>query len=129
MKPTTTLNEPTARAAAIGKHVAALRELLLNNEFDSPKTTPINLRVDPERKKLLQLMAELSGESVSEYLLKSAIARAQRELEALPKTTILVSHEAYERLLDALDKPPLTPSAKAKELLAQYRATVVKSSF
>ncbi|MBA4723112.1 MAG: DUF1778 domain-containing protein [Alcanivorax sp.] len=64
----------------------------------------MNLRIDAKTKALLQQAAEINGSRLTEFLLTTAVARAQR---LLSRTTVThVSKEEFYRVLDAIESPP-----------------------
>jgi uncharacterized protein (DUF1778 family) len=73
-----------------------------------PRTTArsekIDLRVSPDAKRLLQSAAEASGRSVSDFVLTSALARAE---ESLPdRQRFGLNIEQWTAFQAALDAPP-----------------------
>lgn len=68
------------------------------------KDERVNLRVDAKTKALLMQAAELSGVPLTEFLVQTALERADR-LMSQPKAT-LVSREAFFRVLDLIENPP-----------------------
>ena len=70
----------------------------------SRKDERVNLRIDAKTKALLQQAAEINGSRLTEFLLTTAVARAQR---LLSRTTVThVSNEEFYRVLDAIESPP-----------------------
>lgn len=70
----------------------------------SRKDERVNLRIDAKTKALLQRAAEINGSRLTEFLLTTAVARAQR---LLSQTTVTrVSNDEFYRVLDAIENPP-----------------------
>lgn len=70
----------------------------------SARSEKLDLRVTPEDKRVLQQAAAASRRSVSEFLLESALARAE---ETLPeRTRFLLNDEQWKAFNAALDAPP-----------------------
>ena len=69
------------------------------------RTEKIDLRVSPSAKRLLQSAAEAAGaRSVSEFVLTSALARAE---ETLPdRRRFILNAEQWQAFQEALDAPP-----------------------
>jgi len=63
----------------------------------------LDLRLTPSAKRLLQTAARTANRSVSEFVLESALARAE---ETLPdRTHFSVTGAKWQEFLDALDRP------------------------
>jgi uncharacterized protein (DUF1778 family) len=75
------------------------------------------LRIASQDDDLIVEAAGLLGVSVSEFLIDRAISDAERVVEA--HHSINLQPDAYQRFLDALDRPAKTPN----ELLLQIRAS------
>ena len=74
----------------------------------SARTEKLDLRLTPAAKRMLQNAALVANRSVSEFVLESAIARAQ---ETLPdRQRFGLSADRWESFMAALDAPaPLSP--------------------
>lgn len=70
----------------------------------SRKDERVNLRIDAKTKALLQQAAEINGSRLTEFLLSTAVARAQRLLSRTVVTR--VSNDEFYRVLDAIENPP-----------------------
>ena len=68
------------------------------------RSEKLDLRLTPQAKRSLQLAAEAAHKSVSEFVVESALARADEAL--LDRRQILVSAEAYDKFVALLDAPP-----------------------
>jgi len=64
----------------------------------------INMRVSERQERVLRAAAELSGETLTGFVLSVATERAEEVLERAQR--IEVSAEAFERFVAALDAPP-----------------------
>ncbi len=68
------------------------------------RSEKLDLRLTPQAKQTLQSAAEATHKSVSEFVVESALARAEEAL--LDRRRILVSAEAYDEFVALLDAPP-----------------------
>ncbi len=68
------------------------------------RSEKLDLRLTPQAKQTLQLAAEATHKSMSEFVVESALARAEEAL--LDRRRILVSAEAYDEFVALLDAPP-----------------------
>jgi uncharacterized protein (DUF1778 family) len=67
------------------------------------RTEKLDLRLSPAAKRALQEAARTQNRSVSEFVLESALARAE---ELLPPTRILLNAEQWTEFMEMLDAPP-----------------------
>ncbi len=70
----------------------------------STRSAKLDLRLTPEAKRKLQAAAESAGRSVSEFVLESALVRAEQTLA--DRTRFGLDDERWEKFLEALDAPP-----------------------
>lgn len=70
----------------------------------SIRSVKLDLRLMPEAKKKIQLAAESTGRSVSEFVLESALARADETLA--DRTRFGLDAERWQQFQEALDAPP-----------------------
>jgi len=70
----------------------------------SERAGRINMRVSERQERVLRAAAELSGETLTGFVLSVATERAEEVLERAQR--IEVSAEAFERFVAALDAPP-----------------------
>jgi uncharacterized protein (DUF1778 family) len=88
-----------------GKHA-----ILRNEEGDiampgrSTRTAKLDLRLTPEAKQKLQTAAQVANRTVSEFVLESALVRADETLA--DRTRFGLDAERWKMFLDALDAPP-----------------------
>lgn len=75
-------------------------------------TQRLELRLTPEADRQLRNAAELEGASVSQFLLRAGLDKAQEIIDA--QRTWQVSESFFEELLNALDAPPVINQALAK---------------
>lgn len=68
------------------------------------RSEKLDLRLTPRAKRTLQSAAEAAHKSVSEFVVESALARAEEAL--LDRRQIFVSAEAYDKFVALLDAPP-----------------------
>ena len=70
----------------------------------SARTAKLDLRLSPEAKEKLQAAAQASRRSVSEFVLESALVRAEETLAG--RTRFGLDAERWRMFLEALDAPP-----------------------
>ena len=70
----------------------------------SPRTTKLDLRLSPEAKQTLMAAARASHRSVSEFVLASALARAEETLVERRRFDLDAEH--WAAFMAALDAPP-----------------------
>jgi uncharacterized protein (DUF1778 family) len=70
----------------------------------SGRTTKLDLRLTPEAKRKLQAAALVARRSVSEFVLDSAMVRAEETLA--DRTHFGLDAERWAAFLEALDAPP-----------------------
>lgn len=70
----------------------------------STRTAKLDLRLTPEAKRKLQAAADSAGRSVSEFVLESALVRADQTLA--DRTRFGLDGERWKEFLEALDAPP-----------------------
>ncbi len=75
---------------------------------------PLNLRVRPEVRSLIDYGAELTGKNLTDFVLDAARQAAQNAL--LDRTAIAVSAKAYNAFVAMLDAPP-TPNVSLRKAL------------
>jgi uncharacterized protein (DUF1778 family) len=64
----------------------------------------LDLRLSPEAKQKLQSAAETAGRTVSEFVLESALVRADETLAG--RTRFGLDAERWKLFIEALDAPP-----------------------
>ena len=67
------------------------------------KSSRINLRLTPAQEEKLRYVASTAQTSLSDFILASALERADQMLE--DRTEFVATDEDFERLLEALDAP------------------------
>lgn len=72
----------------------------------STRTAKLDLRLTPEAKETLQAAAHAAHRSVSEFVLESALVRAEETLAE--RTRFGLDAEQWRAFLEALDAPPRT---------------------
>lgn len=70
----------------------------------STRTAKLDLRLSPEAKQKLQTAAEAANRTVSEFVLESALVRADEALA--DRTRFGLDADRWKRFLEALDAPP-----------------------
>lgn len=68
------------------------------------RSEKLDLRLTPEAKRTLSIAASAAGRSVSEFVLESALARAEETL--VDRQHFGLDAERWEAFLTALDAPP-----------------------
>ncbi|CAM5761115.1 hypothetical protein LMIY3S_00031 [Labrys miyagiensis] len=80
------------------------------------RSEKLDLRLTPEAKRVLNAAAQASRRSVSDFVIESALARAQ---ETLPdRQHFGLDAERWQTFLAALDAPP-RPLPRLRKLLAE----------
>ncbi len=82
------------------------------------KQERIGARVAPDVYETLNRAAELTGATVNQFLVQSALKEAQAVIER--EQTIRLSRRDCVRLLDLLDNPP-RPNARLKAAMKRYQ--------
>jgi uncharacterized protein (DUF1778 family) len=80
------------------------------------RTEKLDLRLTPAAKHALRLAAASARESVSDFVLKSALARADEILA--DRRVIKLNDEQWKAFIAALDAPP-KPRPRLKRLLSE----------
>jgi len=70
----------------------------------STRTAKLDLRLSPEAKEKLKNAAESAGRTVSEFVLQSALLRAEETL--VDRTRFGLDAERWQRFMEALDASP-----------------------
>ena len=81
------------------------------------RTEKLDLRVSADAKRVLRRAAEASRQSVSEFVLKSALTRAEEVLA--DQTAIALSDSDWMAFVAALDAPPAPPHPRLARLLSE----------
>ena len=68
------------------------------------RTQKLDLRLTPEAKRTLQAAAEAANTSVSEFVIGSALDRAQEQLP--DRTRFNLDAKQWRAFVEALDRPP-----------------------
>ena len=72
--------------------------------MQTTRSEKLDLRLTPEAKRTLNIAASAAGRSVSEFVLESALARAEETLA--DRRHFGLDAERWEAFLAALDAPP-----------------------
>jgi uncharacterized protein (DUF1778 family) len=70
----------------------------------STRSAKLDLRLTPEAKQKLQVAAESAGRTVSEFVLESALVRAEETLA--DRTRFGLDADHWKAFMEALDAPP-----------------------
>lgn len=84
----------------------------------------LNMRIEPTQKKLLEKAAEVSGQSVTAFVLDHALQAAHRELDEV--RTYSLSLRDAQVFLAALENPP-APNPALKEAFSSYEKKYSKT--
>lgn len=79
-------------------------------------------RVDIQTQQFIAQAAELSGMSMSQFLIDSARSRAEEVVDRI--TRIRVSVETGNRMLEIMDRAPKKPSSKLMQDALDYKETI-----
>lgn len=79
-------------------------------------------RVDAQTQQFIAQAAELSGMTMSQFLIDSARSRAEEVVDRV--TRIQASVETGNRMLDILDRKPQRPTSKLTQDALDYKRTV-----
>lgn len=82
------------------------------------KNDSLNMRIDPEQKRLLERAAALTGRSVSAYVLDHAVGAAKRELQEVHRYSL--SLRDAQTFLKALEHPP-APNPSLKRAFSDFK--------
>jgi uncharacterized protein (DUF1778 family) len=97
-----------------------LQETLFAQEYDmahlETRTAKVEMRLTKSAKQLLQAAASASHRSVSEFVLESALARAEETLPDRKRFGLDKAH--WKAFQEALDAPP-RPSRRLAKLLRE----------
>lgn len=85
-------------------------------QMSAPRTEKLDLRLTPAAKRTLQTAAATARRSVSEFVLESALARAQETLA--DRQRFGLDAEQWAAFQSALDSPPL-PLPRLSRLLQE----------
>lgn len=80
------------------------------------KREPLNLRIKPEERALIDRAAKLRGKNRTSFVLDAARAAAEETL--LDRIVITLSPDAYAAFLARLDKPPMPNERLRKTMQA-----------
>jgi uncharacterized protein (DUF1778 family) len=83
-----------------------------------PRSERIGARISPEVYQTLTRAAELTGATLNQFLVQSALKEAQAVIDR--EQTLRLSRRDCERLLDLLEHPP-KPNARLKAASKRYQ--------
>lgn len=75
---------------------------------------PLNMRIKPETRSLLDMAAAVTGKNLTDFVLDAARKEAQNAL--LDRAAIPVNHKAYAAFVALLDGPPAPNDRLRKSL-------------
>lgn len=88
------------------------------------KTERVEARLSPDERRRIEQAAEIAGESMSSFLVKAAVSRADDVVAAQLSTIVPPSY--FDDLVAALDAPPEEmPHLSAASRRAQRRPRIV----
>jgi len=79
-------------------------------------------RVDTQTQQFIAQAAELSGMTMSQFLIDSARSKAEEVVDRI--TRIRVSVETGNRMLEILDRKPQKPSSKLMQDALDYKESI-----
>lgn len=85
------------------------------HKSSSEASVPLNLRIKPTTRSLIDRAAELLGKTRTDFMLEASERRAEEVL--LDRTVFTVSPETYAEFLSRLDEPP-APDERLKRTMA-----------
>jgi uncharacterized protein (DUF1778 family) len=88
---------------------------------DNQKEARISARVTPKIRNTLQQAADLTGSTLNQFLVQSALKEAEAVIER--DRIIKLSQRDAELFFRLLDNPP-APNQALKDAVADYQATV-----
>jgi uncharacterized protein (DUF1778 family) len=91
---------PTTKATTRKTHAASRRR----NRKPRDVRKPLNMRIKPETRSLLDMAAELTGKNLTDFVLDAARQAAQSAL--LDRSAIPLDRKAYASFVALLDAPP-----------------------
>ncbi len=74
------------------------------SQVESERRGRINMRVSERQERILRAAADVSGETLTGFVLSAATERAEEVLER--SNRIDISAEAFDRFVAALESPP-----------------------
>ncbi len=84
----------------------------------SPKDARVGLRLRPEHKELFEMAATLRGSSMTDFLVASAVEKAERIISDASATSLCL--EAARHFAEALQNPP-EPNERMRAAATRYR--------
>lgn len=79
------------------------------------RSEKLDLRVSPEAKHTLRRAAMVAHQSISEFVLQTALNKAEEVLAE--QTQVMLSAQDWQAFVAALDAPPTIQSARLSRLL------------
>lgn len=83
-----------------------------------PKRHQLQVEISPELHTLLELAAELKGQTLEEFVVE--LLRLASEAEVLPEDVIHLSKAAQEAFAEAMLNPP-SPNAAMKRAISRHK--------
>ena len=84
----------------------------------------LNMRVEPTQKKLLEKAAEVTGQSVTSFVLAHAVQAAQRELEEVRSYSLTLKDA--QAFMSAVESPT-SPNSALKRAFSDYEKKYSRS--
>ncbi|WP_263588812.1 DUF1778 domain-containing protein [Sphingopyxis sp. GC21] len=88
------------------------------DEITERSTERMHFRTKPHIKRAIQRAAALSGVDDSAFTINAAYKAALETIETHERT--ILSHDDFQKILDALDNPP-PPTQALRDAFASYR--------
>ena len=89
------------------------------------KTERVQMRVDPEAKRMLERAAALENTTVSAFVVHNALKAADRLIQ--DRARIALSERDWNLFFDALVDPP-EPNAALRQAFAAHRSLIAKTA-
>jgi uncharacterized protein (DUF1778 family) len=99
----------------------AIMAIRRNSETDNPVRGRITARLSAEKQAVLQLAADLSGSTLNQFIVQSALQAAERVIEQEEVIrSIRLTVEESKRFFALLDEPP-KPNEALQRAMARVR--------
>lgn len=84
-----------------------------------PKREPLNIRIKPDVRDLIDRAAEITGKSRTDFVLDAARQAAEEAL--MDRTRFVVDEDTFNAFLKRLDEPP-APNERLRKALSKKAA-------
>ncbi len=95
--------------------------MAINNGMDNPIRGRVTARLSAEKQEILQLAADLSGSTLNQFIVQSALRAAEQVIEQEEvMRSIRLTMEESRRFFALLDEPP-KPNEALQRAMARFR--------